>query len=87
MNLVNQSLCWHAGATALEVDETLAFPEAAKPGQPIKLPGQNRVTADEYQEFTTLGQGGIFDLDLDRCCSPPNTHTCTPTPHPPNQHH
>mmetsp|Transcript_14568 Transcript_14568/g.44034 ORF Transcript_14568/g.44034 Transcript_14568/m.44034 type:complete len:372 (+) Transcript_14568:302-1417(+) len=59
------------GATALEVDETLAFPEAAKPGQPIKLPGQNRVTADEYQEFTTLGQGGIFDLDLDRVVDAP----------------
>ena len=56
----------HLGATALEVDDTVAFPEAAKPGQLIKLPGQNRVTADEYQEFTTLGQGGIFDLDLDR---------------------
>lgn len=55
-----------AGATALEVDDTVAFPEAAKSGQLIKLPGQNRVTADEYQEFTTLGQGGIFDLDLDR---------------------
>lgn len=50
----------------MEVDTTVAFPEAAKPAQRIKLPGQNRVTSDEYQEFITLGQGGIFDLDVDR---------------------
>lgn len=59
------------GATAMEVDTTVAFPEAAKPLQRIKLPGQNRVTADEYQEFITLGQGGIFDLDLDRVVQAP----------------
>ena len=56
-----------AGATAIVKDDTLAFPEAAKPGQMIKLPGQTRVTPDEYHEFITLGQGGVYELDLERC--------------------
>ena len=38
----------------------------AAPGQPIKLPGQTRVTSDEYREFLALGHGEIFDLELDR---------------------
>ncbi len=44
----------------------MAFPESAQAGQPIKLPGQTRVTPDEYHEFITLGQGGVFELDLAR---------------------
>jgi hypothetical protein len=32
----------------------------------IKLPGQTRVTPDEYHEFITLGQGGVYELDLER---------------------
>jgi hypothetical protein len=55
-----------AGATSIVKDDTLAFPEAAKPGQMIKLPGQTRVTPDEYHEFITLGQGGVYELDLER---------------------
>lgn len=60
--------CAHppAGATSIQQDETAAFPMAAKPGQPIKLPGQTRVTPEEYREFLSLGHGHIFDLDIDR---------------------
>ena len=56
-----------AGATSVEQDKTAAFPMAAAPGQPIKLPGQTRVTSDEYREFLALGHGEIFDLEVDRC--------------------
>ena len=31
-----------------------AFPSMAKPGQPIKLPGQTRVAPDEYVVISTL---------------------------------
>ena len=35
------------------------------PEQRIRLPGQTRVTPDEYKEFLSLGHGDIFNLDLD----------------------
>ncbi|CAD7703725.1 unnamed protein product, partial [Ostreobium quekettii] len=37
----------------------------------IKLPGQTRVTPDEYKEFLALGHGEIFNLDLNRCVEAP----------------
>jgi len=43
-----------------------AFPSAAAPQQPIKLPRQHNVDKDEYREFLNLGHGEIFNLDLDR---------------------
>ncbi len=64
-----QQLASVAGATSVQQDNTAAFPMAAAPGQPIKLPGQTRVTSDEYREFLALGHGEIFDLELDRCCT------------------
>ena len=39
------------------------FPSQAKPGQPVKLPGQTRVSPEEYKEFLALGHGDIFDID------------------------
>lgn len=59
------------GATSIEKDESMAFPESAGPRQAIKLPGQTRVTPEEYSEFTTLGQGGVYELDLDRVVDAP----------------
>ena len=59
--------CSAAGATSILQEEGLAFPESAQAGQLIKLPGQTRVTPEEYSEFTALGQGGVYELDLDRC--------------------
>lgn len=66
--LLPDAVCTHpcAGATSIEADDTAAFPMAAKPKQPIKLPGQTRVTPEEYREFLSLGHGHIFDLDIDR---------------------
>uniref|UniRef100_A0A1D2A676 Pre-mRNA polyadenylation factor Fip1 domain-containing protein n=1 Tax=Auxenochlorella protothecoides TaxID=3075 RepID=A0A1D2A676_AUXPR len=51
--------------------EEPAFQSEAKPGQPIKLPGQTRVTAEEYREFLSLGHGEIFSLDIDRVVDAP----------------
>ena len=45
------------------------FPTRAAPDQALKLPGQTRVTPDEYKEFLGLGHGEIFNLDLDRYAS------------------
>lgn len=44
-----------------------AWPSKAAPDQAVKLPGQTRVTPDEYKEFLALGHGEIFNLELDRC--------------------
>lgn len=42
-----------------------ALPSSAAPGQRVRLPGQSRVTPDEYREFLALGHGEIFNLDVD----------------------
>jgi hypothetical protein len=47
-------------------DADAAFPGAAAPGQPIKLPRQHNVDKEEYKEFLNLGHGEIFSLELDR---------------------
>ena len=52
-------------AGALNVRDAV-LPSQAGQGQPIRLPGQTRVTPDEYREFLGLGHGEIFDLDIDR---------------------
>lgn len=42
------------------------LPSQAKgPGQRVRLPGQTKVTPDEYSEFLGLGHGDIFNLELD----------------------
>ena len=41
------------------------LPSLAAPGQRIRLPGQTKVTTEEYKEFLGLGHGDIFDLDPD----------------------
>ena len=41
------------------------LPSLATPGQSIRLPGQTKVTTDEYKEFLGLGHGDIYDLDPD----------------------
>ena len=48
-----------------------AFPSQAKPGQPIKLPGQTRVAPEEYKEFLNLGHGELFEVDLNRVVETP----------------
>lgn len=48
-------------------DVDAAFPSAAGPQQPIKLPRQHNVDKEEYKEFLNLGHGEIFNLELDRC--------------------
>ncbi len=45
------------------------LPSEAGPGQRIRLPGQTKVTTEEYKEFLGLGHGDIFDLDPDMCVS------------------
>lgn len=47
-------------------DSDAAFPSAAGPSQPIKLPRQHNVDKDEYKEFLNLGHGEIFNLEVDR---------------------
>ena len=42
-----------------------ALPSTSAPGQRVRLPGQSRVTPDEYREFLALGHGEIFNLDVD----------------------
>jgi hypothetical protein len=47
------------------------FPSEWQPGLPCKLPGQTRVSPEEYKEFLTLGHGEIFSIDLDSVVDPP----------------
>lgn len=54
-----------------------ALPSEAPPGQRIRLPGQTKVTTEEYKEFLGLGHGDIFDLDPDLCAPVSGTHTGT----------
>jgi len=35
----------------------------------VRLPGQTRVTPEEYKEFLCLGHGDVFHLDIDRSAS------------------
>lgn len=42
------------------------LPSQAAPGKKVRLPGQTRVSAEEYREFLGLGHGEIFNLDIDR---------------------
>ena len=47
------------------------LPSQAGPQDLIRLPGQTRVSPEEYKEFLQLGHGDIFELDPDRsvrCC-------------------
>lgn len=39
--------------------------QATTKGQRVRLPGQTRVTPEEYKEFLCLGHGDIFQLDID----------------------
>lgn len=38
---------------------------------PVKLPGQTRVSPEEYREFLNLGHGDIFNLDVDAVVDAP----------------
>ena len=42
------------------------LPSQAGDSQLIRLPGQTRVSPEEYKEFLGLGHGDVFDLDPDR---------------------
>jgi len=42
------------------------LPSQAGEHQLIRLPGQTRVSPEEYKEFLGLGHGDVFDLDPDR---------------------
>ena len=55
--------CGNLVAGVGEGEPTL--PSLAAPGQRIRLPGQTKVTTEEYKEFLGLGHGDIFDLDPD----------------------
>ena len=58
---------WPAGASNLPRDEGNAvLPSQAGEHQLIRLPGQTRVSPEEYKEFLGLGHGDVFDLDPDR---------------------
>lgn len=57
-------------AMAFNPDDAV-FPSEWKPGLPIKLPGQTKVSPEEYKEFLSLGHGDIFGLDLDSVIDPP----------------
>lgn len=46
------------------------LPSQAGDSQLIRLPGQTRVSPEEYKEFLGLGHGDVFDLDPDRFCPP-----------------
>lgn len=60
-------LTWSAGASNLPRDEGNAvLPSQAGDSQLIRLPGQTRVSPEEYKEFLGLGHGDVFDLDPDR---------------------
>lgn len=45
------------------------LPSQAGPQDLIRLPGQTRVSPEEYKEFLQLGHGDIFELDPDRSVS------------------
>lgn len=49
----------------MDPDLPPALPSRARPGQRIRLPGQSRVTPEEYREFLSLGHGEVYNLDLD----------------------
>lgn len=51
--------------------EDAVFPSEWKPGLPLKLPGQTRVSPEEYKEFLSLGHGEIFSIDLDSVIDAP----------------
>lgn len=51
--------------------EDAVFPSQWHPGLPMKLPGQTRVSPEEYKEFLNLGHGDIFDVDLDAVIEAP----------------
>jgi hypothetical protein len=51
--------------------EDAVFPSQWQPGLPLKLPGQTRVSPEEYKEFLNLGHGDIFDVDLDSVIDAP----------------
>ena len=51
--------------------EDAVFPSQWHPGLPMKLPGQTRVSPEEYREFLNLGHGDIFDVDLDAVIEAP----------------
>ena len=53
--------------SAKSADDCGVLPsQATSLGQRIRLPGQTRVTPEEYKEFLDLGHGDIFQLDIDR---------------------
>ena len=64
MNKKFQPLAKHAQCPGVGDGEPV-LPSEAMPGQRIRLPGQTKVTTDEYKEFLGLGHGDIFDLDPD----------------------
>ena len=45
------------------------LPSQAGPQDLIRLPGQTRVSPEEYKEFLQLGHGDIFELNPDRSVS------------------
>ena len=51
--------------------EDAVFPSQWRVGLPMKLPGQTRVSPEEYREFLSLGHGEIFDIELDWVVEPP----------------
>ncbi|EFN56712.1 hypothetical protein CHLNCDRAFT_144097 [Chlorella variabilis] len=55
---------------AMDVSQAV-FPSEWQPGLPVKLPGQTRVSPEEYKEFLALGHGEIFSLDLDAVVDAP----------------
>lgn len=57
-------------AVQLRIEDAV-FPSEWQPGLPIKLPGQTRVSPEEYKEFLNLGHGEIFSLDIDSVVDAP----------------
>ena len=51
--------------------EDAVFPSQQAPGLPVKLPGQTRVSPEEYREFLALGHGEIFALDTEAVVDAP----------------
>jgi len=49
----------------VNLDLPPVLPSQARPGQRVRLPGQSRVTQEEYREFLSLGHGEIFNLPID----------------------
>jgi hypothetical protein len=56
--------------TKLRIEDAV-FPSQWKHGLPMKLPGQTRVSPEEYREFLSLGHGEIYDIELDWVADPP----------------